>query len=223
MSSAWDNPWFCIPLLVVLNIGLAMLLVVPHGAEILFFNTWRVEPWNTIFRFISSLGESYTHIIMTIILLFRKYRFALMVACVGLFSIPVVYLLKDQIGTDRPLTYFRMQNREEAVTIVPDLDLNVGQTSFPSGHTSAGFTLCTALAIVSGTRYPRSGIFLVALGTLIGISRIFLVQHFLIDVLGGAMLGVLIAWLGYRLFRLPAIENAAWMDGAIGRKRMIND
>jgi hypothetical protein len=57
---------------------------------------------------------------------------------------------------------------------------------FPSGHTSAAFSL----AAVLGMAFPQAGplFYLVALFT--GISRLYFRAHYLVDVLGGALIGV---------------------------------
>ncbi len=60
--------------------------------------------------------------------------------------------------------------------------------SFPSGHTSTAFAIFTILAIA----YPKKGVpFLGAmLAVLVGISRIYLGQHYLNDVVIGAIIGL---------------------------------
>jgi undecaprenyl-diphosphatase len=70
--------------------------------------------------------------------------------------------------------------------------------SFPSGHAVIGITLAGALAIIVMVEFgvprgivPAAG--LLALGALVGISRIYIGVHWLSDVLGGWALAL--AWL----------------------------
>ena len=62
--------------------------------------------------------------------------------------------------------------------------------SFPSGHTLAAFE--TAVSIFLANR--KWGTVFLAFAVLIGISRMYLFVHFPTDVLGGAALGIFIAW-----------------------------
>lgn len=86
--------------------------------------------------------------------------------------------------------------------------------SFPSGHTATAFALATLLALF-WQKYCQSkamegnpvryfwqlfvyfALFLYAVG--VGISRVYLLQHFLIDTLVGSLIGCLVAWTGFGL------------------------
>lgn len=59
-------------------------------------------------------------------------------------------------------------------------------SSFPSGHTSSWF----ALATVYSAKYPRYAIPLYSAGVLVGLSRIYLGEHYPSDVLAGAVIGI---------------------------------
>ena len=59
---------------------------------------------------------------------------------------------------------------------------------FPSGHTSAAFSL----AAVLGITFPQAGSLFYLVALLTGISRLYFRAHYLIDVLGGALIGVLV-------------------------------
>jgi undecaprenyl-diphosphatase len=58
--------------------------------------------------------------------------------------------------------------------------------SFPSGHTASSFAAATALSAF----YPKAGPLVVAMATLVGISRVYLGHHFPSDVGIGAVIGV---------------------------------
>ncbi len=65
-------------------------------------------------------------------------------------------------------------------------EVNWWESSFPSGHVN---NYC-AMATVYAVRYPEFGWVLVAGGVLVGLSRIYLGEHYPSDVLAGAALGV---------------------------------
>jgi undecaprenyl-diphosphatase len=72
--------------------------------------------------------------------------------------------------------------------------------SFPSGHTATSF----AAAVVLGWALPRRAWLFYVLAAAIGFSRIYVGVHYPIDVLGGAVLGLLVAT---ALLRLAAARR----------------
>jgi len=71
--------------------------------------------------------------------------------------------------------------------------------SFPSGHTATAFTLA---GIICLQRVPRSlALSVVALATLVGLSRAAVGAHWPLDILGGAFGGWLCAGIGVILAR----------------------
>lgn len=195
MRSFWSNPWFVIPVLLFFIAGLSINLFVPHGDEILALNSWRTEPFNTFFRWATRLGEYYAYVVLTLLVLPWRYRYALLIALTGLVVIPVSYTAKEQFRKDRPITWFKNQGLASQVVAVPEERLNTGRTSFPSGHTMASFALFSAMTVLVTTRRDRRpwALLFALLAILTAISRVFLVQHFLADVLAGAVAGMLIA------------------------------
>ncbi len=57
--------------------------------------------------------------------------------------------------------------------------------SFPSGHTTAGFSLAATLAI----HFPAYSLVSYFLATMVGVSRVYTGMHYPSDVLSGAFLG----------------------------------
>lgn len=66
--------------------------------------------------------------------------------------------------------------------------------SFPSGHTTAAFELGIAMFLVLNKKY--SWIFPVC-SALVGLSRIYLMVHYVTDVLGGVLVGTFAGIMGY--------------------------
>ncbi len=67
----------------------------------------------------------------------------------------------------------------------------VGSSSFPSGHATTAFACATVLAAFA----PRLRVPLFALAVLIALSRLYNGDHYPLDVLAGAVLGVVTALL----------------------------
>lgn len=193
--------WYFYPAGIFLVAAAIAAGTLPYGEEILFLNDLRFEPFNTLFRMITGLGEPYMWVIAVVYYLVRNRRMAVPVIAAGLLVIPVSYIVKDKAGTDRPYTHFQNIGKSDQVVVVPGVALNRGKTSFPSGHTMSAFGLYCMLALLSAGKNRDLLLTLAVLSVLTGVSRIFLVQHFLIDVIGGAILGMMISTLVWKAWK----------------------
>ena len=109
----------------------------------------------------------------------RPYVF-LLVATTALTTSFVTTLFKYLVQRDRPPT----------IVLDPEPLMDVPTTSsFPSGHTSTSF----ACAYVISRLAPRLTVFVFVLAALIGFSRVYVGVHYPLDVLAGAVLGVVVA------------------------------
>jgi membrane-associated phospholipid phosphatase len=225
MRNFWENPWFTIPVLLFFAIGFGIVYTVPYGDELIFFNSWRQEPLNTFFRFCSRLGEEHVYYVAIIIAFFFRFRTALLIALLGIFVTSFSFTLKDYFGTERPMTYMAGQGRNSELRLVPDVRMNTGRTSFPSGHTMSAFAFYGFLAMLLRRREQWLGGILAYTAILVGIARIFLVQHFLLDILGGALLGLGVAWLFYRLHESRYMQQFKFLNRGLKKlksKEIVN-
>jgi undecaprenyl-diphosphatase len=112
--------------------------------------------------------------------------------------------IKRAVHRPRPVVYFekqlipRMEN-SMASTKVHIVGKCWRQNSFPSGHAATAFAAATILALLYGGSFSLC--FVPAL--LVAYSRVYIGVHFPIDVLGGAVLGSVVAMLVIVFFRMP--------------------
>jgi undecaprenyl-diphosphatase len=83
----------------------------------------------------------------------------------------------------------KMYPRKRPYMSLPET--NIGKNpledhSFPSGHTTAAFSIVTPLILLN----PFLGVFLLIAGLLVAISRMYLGLHYPSDVLAGMILGI---------------------------------
>ena len=90
------------------------------------------------------------------------------------------FALKSVVDVDRPPV--RYASPDPLVRVPTD-------HSFPSGHTATSF----AAAVVLARAVPQRAWLFYLLAAAIGFSRIYVGVHYPLDVLGGAVLGVLVA------------------------------
>lgn len=139
-----------------------------------------------IFKFITHLGdEGYVWIAIAVILLFvKKYRkVGLMVGASLLGSLVFNnMIIKNIVARPRP---YRMI--ETLSILIPE----PREYSFPSGHTSSSFAAGVVLYLMLPKKY---GVPAMILAFLLGISRLYVGVHYPTDVLGGMVMGTLIAF-----------------------------
>ncbi len=186
---------YFIPLFCFCFVGLYFMRNISYGDEILYFNTWRREPWNTIFIILTYCAEPIAYTLIIVALMLLNWRpAALLLGGIGLLTALVAVYAKTIYQTARPIRWFELVGRLQEVGVVPNFGLNGGYNSLPSGHTMSAFACYGFLSlflISKGHTRWAIGAMLIAAGA--GISRIFLVQHFLIDVVAGAIIGTILA------------------------------
>ncbi len=220
MTHFWKNPFFSISILLFFIGGLALIQWLSPGHDILFFNDLRAEPLNSFFRFCTHLGEAWSFVALGLAAFFVRYRFVVIIALTGILVMPVSYVLKDQIGHDRPITWFEQQAMLDQLVLVPAVELASGRTSFPSGHTMAAFALFSVVTMMLPRRLAWMGLLTAYTAVLVAISRIFLVQHFLVDVLAGAAVGIAVAGVVFQINRLAWFTNLRFLDKSLLHKSL---
>ncbi|AOY75327.1 phosphatase PAP2 family protein [Clostridium formicaceticum] len=81
--------------------------------------------------------------------------------------------------------------------------------SFPSVHTLIAFAATGVIVKKIENRFLKIG--LIALATLMAFSRIYLMVHYPTDILGGVILGVIIAFVVYKVFSWRETRKKAEM------------
>jgi len=65
--------------------------------------------------------------------------------------------------------------------------------SYPSGHAARSMIIAIILAYALSERFPRGAYLLFLYPVMISISRIYVLQHFPMDVIGGTIIGIMLA------------------------------
>lgn len=90
------------------------------------------------------------------------------------------------------------------------------QFSFPSGHSTAAFTVCVLLSLILAR--PALSILLGAVAAFAAYSRVWISMHFMEDILAGALIGTATAVVVFHLFYERNRHKSNW-NRAILRKR----
>ncbi len=133
------------------------------------------------------MGDGIAVALFIFILLFVRYRYALITFISTFFITIIVHTFKHIIFSDvcRPSMYFAKCS--ETLHYVEGVKLHTSH-SFPSGHTASAFTIFFILALICKNNILKFTFFVITL--LAAYSRVYLSQHFLIDIYFGSIIAV---------------------------------
>jgi len=146
---------------------------------------------------ITEAGDIYYMLGFSIVLLIikrtRRLGLALMILLV--MTTLLTGYIKCGVDRDRPTldftgTPFPIELSEDTFALFCEGGFNA---SFPSGHAARATIFGIILGYVLSERFPRGCYLLLLYPILMSISRIYVMQHFPMDVIGGAILGILLA------------------------------
>lgn len=175
-------------------------IFIPKGYIVLFVNNLRTPFWDTFFINASSLGNALCVPFALLLLLRFKFKWWAIFLLSFCFQVLSVLLFKKGLyaGELRPYLYFYRSGLADMLNLVEGVKIRYINT-FPSGHTATVFFLVSFFAILSDNRITSW--VLVFLGLFVGLSRIYLVQHFYIDVYFGILFGTFSSVAGYLVIK----------------------
>lgn len=155
----------------------------------LYFGTHRSTFGNNFFKFVTTLGEIYPFIGFTILYLWKNRTVtARKIAISGLFILLITSFLKELFSLDRPAVFIDKLDQLTSFKYVDGIEILRGATSFPSGHTAGAFVVWSLFAFqLKEVKYQ---VLSLIIAILVGVSRVYLTQHFPQDVLLGSFIGI---------------------------------
>ena len=158
----------------------------------LFFNGFVNSPFDSFFKYITYIGDGAVILLFVLVLLFFDVQKALVVLiCYGVstgFTQGIKYYIFED--SDRPQLIFDTLHIH--LNFVEGVDVNIHH-SFPSGHTTAAFSLFFCLSLFYKNNVIKTLCFISAL--LVSFSRVYLSQHFFEDITVGSMVGAVFSFL----------------------------
>ena len=180
------NKIYFFGLFIALFSGLVFLVINGKADSFISLNSYHPFYLNVFFINYTFMGDGIFALCLVAVVLFyfkkKQLGFALLYGF--LVSGLAAQLIKNLVNAPRPRLYF------EAGTYLNFIDgatINAGTNSFPSGHTATAFAIATVLVLMMKNK--KLQLLILGGALLVGYSRIYLAQHFLADVLVGALLG----------------------------------
>lgn len=194
----------------VLCIGCAIIFFYPvtffpKGELELLINKFHYPALDLFFRYATHLGDGSLLAILLIGSLFYNYYTAILTAFTILFQSLIVSLFKRWIfkGLERPLAFF---DENIALNFVDGVEVHSSNT-FPSGHTATGFAVFALLFIAMNNRGTIHSTLCFIFAFVVGLSRVYLLQHFVIDAYFGALFGTLSVILALSMMSILFNDN----------------
>ena len=186
------------------------IMVVGKAASFRMITGYHSPQADFFFRNITYLGDGiFILSLAAIFALLKKYFLSIGIVAGYVLSGIFAQSGKKLLALPRPKAWFKSLG--ETVYEVPGLDVHM-KGSFPSGHTASIFALAIFLVIVLHYRWYSWLILLFAF--IVGYSRIYLSQHFPVDVWAGAMIGSLSGIVIYLLLKNSKYVNPNFQNNS---------
>lgn len=161
-------------------------------------NYWVCNPAvNTFYKYFTHVGDGVFAIsVGVLVLLFNKKRGAYLLIAYA-FAGVTSSLIKYFFNYVRPFHYFVYYRKHYTLNLVDGVDM-LGERSFPSGHSTAAFVVFSALAFSTENKIAKVVFFIIAINA--AFSRMYLSQHWLVDITFGSLVGMTYAIIMYFAF-----------------------
>lgn len=192
LPTDWKNMLnlFTLSVIALLILGIIPLSIYGKHDIVLAINKHIARPsLDDFFIAVSALALGWIYVVAVLVAGLYSYKKAAYIAAVGICTLILSPLFKFVIfhGFNRPTIEIPLQNFSY---IIDDFKY-ARYNSFPSGHSMSAFALASAISLCIPNRYIHALLLLYALG--VGFSRMYLLQHFYMDVYAGATIGLLTA------------------------------
>ncbi len=165
---------------------LAVSIFWEKGTFLLWLNDRHNIYGDVFFMYFTYLGDGLMYLIIAIIFLFYSYYNIILLAMIGILQTILVTIGKRWIfNYPRPKVF--IENSADTFNFIDGVKVYSAH-SFPSGHTASAFAIATLLICLTKNKLLQ--VILMLMAIIIGISRVYLLQHFLMDTVAGALIGL---------------------------------
>lgn len=192
--------------------GAFILFEYEKGDEILYANDLHTPFLNQFFKWTTHFAEWPILLFMLIVAIRFSYGRGLLLLVNNTIVLVVTQFLKHIVFPDqnRPSVFFE---NKLLLNFVEGMEIN-RYNSFPSGHTAGAFAFFFMLSILVKDKRWSPVFFTAAL--LVGVSRVYLMQHFFRDVYAGSLVAVSITSVFYLTFvQSGYYNNLHWREHSL--------
>ena len=203
---------FLVPTLVLALVLGTLLLLCSKGELHLLLCQPHMPFLDTIVPIFSDLVDWLPYLVV-VLLLFYRAGWATFLASNLLLSTLIVQPIKHLVNAPRPITWFAENMPDVTLPLVEGVKMNLW-LSFPSGHTTTFFVLFFSLSIIlyaeniKGKNILSFICFLCA--SFGAYTRIYLSQHFALDIFAGILIAVCSTLVLYYFLVLKTQNTHFW-------------
>jgi len=230
-----NQKWFLgLSLMLLVALGLALIYIPKADLHLLLCDR-HAPARDIIYRYYTTVAEWFPYVICVCLLLFGRVGNGVFASSAMILSALSTQLIKHIVNAPRPVTWFAANCPDIQLPLVEGVRMNLWY-SFPSGHTTSFFALALVTSILATEKIlqakpvlQRSGLItqwsysvavqllLFIAATIGGYSRIYLSQHFALDVFAGILVGTLITILCYAV--LYRFQDQKWYNYRLFTKK----
>ncbi len=157
----------------------------------LIINQWHTGFFDIFFKYVTFLGNGWMVLALFLVFLLIKTRYAVIFLTGNFLITLLVQGTKHLIFPHalRPVAYFKGVH---VLHLIPGVAM-YSYNSFPSGHAATAFGIFVMLIFITKNRILKFLWLVIALLT--AYSRIYLSQHFMVDILAGSLTGAIVMFL----------------------------
>lgn len=205
------SPFLIPTCLLLLILGIAMLYV-PKGELHLYLCDHHTPFLDAVIPFLSNM-VNWLPAVTIVLLLFYRAGWAVFLAGDYLLTTCVVQPIKHLAHAPRPITWFAENMPDIALPLTEGVRIH-SWNSFPSGHTTTFFMLFFTLSLIATTDNLRGknslSVLCFVLATAGAYTRIYLSQHFAMDVFAGIIVAVICTLVLYFTYTKKTINTRFW-------------
>ncbi len=196
----------------------ALVIILWQSQEItLYLVSIESEFIKNVFYITNIVGEPLFHVLMAILFLLLNIRKGIILSTILAINSILVVFIKLIVSQPRPYSVFAENNWLDLVYLPETIKILTDDTSFPSYHSAGAFALITFLILITKRKIFVIILFLTALLT--GMGRVYFFQHFFIDIYFGALIGIVISYISYTLYKKYYYKKLRGLDRPLLRFR----
>lgn len=198
-----------IPFVLIL-IFLVPALLIPKAQSLLFINGLHTPSRDVFFKNLTWFGEGFMVVCSAITILFLRVRWFFVFLIGLIIHILLIQINKQYLFNDvyRPSIYMNWICQDHLLHFVEGIKIR-REVSFPSGHTTGAAFAASFIALLINSN--RVSVVLAILAVGVGISRVYLAQHFVIDIYFGFLFGTLSSVIAFFTVRMMNTKFS-WMN-----------